>query len=580
MKRITYIKKENVLSVMMLVATLLAISFTQTFAYGFEGNKNIVIADSYTAFAKIATTITEKASVGGSTLLIVSEQTPELGNCDGVTGAVTNGNGMYVVSFESQAKAETAFAILKQQGCSVEYDTAVAATEISKTSMSKQGSGNGDYLSWGASYMHVDGYKTRLKKLQLNHVVVAVVDSGVELSHNFLSSRLVRGYDFCDNDASPADKDGHGTHVAGTIVDCTGGMNNISIMPVRVLDEKGDGTFSDIANGILYAADNGADVINLSLGGPHSTFVDTAVNQAIARGCVVVVAAGNDNEDIDKQKVCPAHIKETITVGGISQDKKVVQFSNFGKYVDCAAPGYQIVSSYINNSFMSLSGTSMAAPHVSAMLAMAISRYGKLSSDEAHELIQRACNPHGSYLKYGNGIVDMANLMGSIKDLDISVQSKVELSDKNSVPKVTISRNGAALFPEKDYTVKYDKSSNIGTKELTIKGEGVYSGEVRKTFEVVPDGSSISKLTAGKGSCTIKWKEQPERTDGYQIRYSKNSSMKSSSTKLIKSNGTTSCKVSKLKSKKKYYFQVRTYKTVDGKKYYSNWSAKKSTKIK
>ena len=125
---------------------------------------------------------------------------------------------------------------------------------------------------------------------------MAVVDSGVDTSHPFLKNKTVGGKDFVDNDNTPNDENSHGTHVAGTIIDCVGSAN-VKIMPVRVLNAKGSGSVSMVSLGIKYAANNNADVINLSLGGRHSAVQDAAVQYAVGKGSTVIIAAGNDNMD-------------------------------------------------------------------------------------------------------------------------------------------------------------------------------------------------------------------------------------------------------------------------------------------
>ena len=128
--------------------------------------------------------------------------------------------------------------------------------------------------------------------------------------------------------------------------------------------------------------------------------------------------------------------------------------------------------------------------------------------------------------------------------------------------------------------ISYSNNTKVGTATVTIEGKILYEGTLKTTFKINPKGTSISKLTATKKGFTAKWKKQATQTTGYQIRYSLKSNMGSSKTKTITSNKTLSKKVTGLKGKKKYYVQVRTYKTVNGKKYYSGWSAKKKVTTK
>ncbi len=157
---------------------------------------------------------------------------------------------------------------------------------------------------------------------------------------------------------------------------------------------------------------------------------------------------------------------------------------------------------------------------------------------------------------------------------------------KTHQPKVTVKdANGKTLEKGKDYSVKYSKDcKNVGQYTVTVKFKGNYDGTKKLTFKIVPKGTSVSKLTAGKKSFTVKWKKQATQTTGYQIRYSTSSNMKNAEKVKVGKNTTTSLKVKNLKGGKTYYVQVRTYKTVkvDGKnvKIYSSWSNAKSVKTK
>ncbi len=227
--------------------------------------------------------------------------------------------------------------------------------------------------SWGVSYIQADQYANYL--VQQNYtgqIVVAVVDTGVDNSHPYLKNKLVPGFDFIDNDLSPyegASGTGHGTHVSGTIIDCMPGLN-VKIMPVRVLGLKGSGSTSVVAAGVYSAAVSGAKVINLSLGGDHSEFLDEAIDYAVSNGVTVCVAAGNESQNTSKH--CPAHISTSgcICVAAIDSSGSPAYFSNYGNAVDVAAPGVSVKSCIPGGKYASWDGTSMATPHVSAVAAM------------------------------------------------------------------------------------------------------------------------------------------------------------------------------------------------------------------
>nr|WP_241154416.1 S8 family peptidase [Staphylospora marina] len=210
-------------------------------------------------------------------------------------------------------------------------------------------------------------------------VLVAVIDTGVQMNHPDLSGKVVAGWDFVYNDGDPSDGNGHGTHVAGIVAASTnngvgiaGMAPNVRILAVRVLDSNGSGTLANVASGIRYAADNGAKVINLSLGGSSgSTTLQDAVNYAWNKGVVVVAAAGNSNTSAPSY---PAYYSNAIAVASTTSSDTRSSFSNYGSWVDVAAPGSDIASTYIGSSYVYLSGTSMAAPHVAGLAGLLASQ--------------------------------------------------------------------------------------------------------------------------------------------------------------------------------------------------------------
>ena len=261
-------------------------------------------------------------------------------------------------------------------------------------------------LSWGVSRLGADTYA---KKTGSSEITVAVVDTGVS-SHSFLSGRVVSGYDYVDNDSDPSDLNSHGTHVSGTIVDCTPGLN-VKIMPVRVLDASGSGYMSTIATGIRYAVDHGAKVINLSLGGGHSSYIDTYTQYALDHGVTVVAAAGNNYSNTSS--FCPAHIMNIIVVAALDESETRAYFSNYGNSVDVAAPGVDIVSCVPGGRYDSYDGTSMATPHVSAIAAMVMINNPGIAPANVEQKIKNCCRDLGSSgwdMYYGYGIPDLSRM--------------------------------------------------------------------------------------------------------------------------------------------------------------------------
>lgn len=204
-------------------------------------------------------------------------------------------------------------------------------------------------------------------------VTAYVIDTGVLATHETFGGRVSGGKDFIDNDDDPTDENGHGTHVAGTIGGSEYGVaKNVKIVPVRVLDADGSGTTEQVVAGIDWVAQNatGPSVANMSLGGTADDALDQAVSGAIANGVTFAVAAGNDGADASGYS--PARVSSAITVAASDKTDKEASFSNYGSSVDLYAPGVNITSSWGtgDTATNTISGTSMATPHVTGAAAL------------------------------------------------------------------------------------------------------------------------------------------------------------------------------------------------------------------
>lgn len=218
-------------------------------------------------------------------------------------------------------------------------------------------------------------------------VVVAVLDTGCDLLHEDLADSFVPGYNFVDNSTTPIDKNGHGTHVAGTIAasDNNRGIVGIApeakIMPLKCLGDNGAGSSRWIASAIRYAADNGADIISMSLGmGSVSNAIESAMKHAKSKGCLIFSAAGNSGNNVDVQ--FPANSSYTISIGAVDKKLHVCNFSCSGETLDFLAPGQDIISCTPNNTYSKTSGTSMATPFASGCAALFLSLKKKKFSKE------------------------------------------------------------------------------------------------------------------------------------------------------------------------------------------------------
>ncbi len=234
-------------------------------------------------------------------------------------------------------------------------------------------------------------------------VTVAVIDTGVTKVNDLKLTKFVKGYDFVNDKISANDDNGHGTHVAGTIAQSTNngyGVAGIAykanIMPLKVLSASGGGTVADIAEAIKFAADNDADVINMSLGGAgESHLLQEAINYAYDKGVVIVAAAGNENRNSASY---PARYPRVISVAATDAAGEKAPYSNYGAGVDIAAPGGSDTAKIIQNTldpetgesiFMGSQGTSMAAPHVAGVAAL-IEASGVTEPEQVLDVLKRS----------------------------------------------------------------------------------------------------------------------------------------------------------------------------------------------
>ena len=218
-------------------------------------------------------------------------------------------------------------------------------------------------------------------------VTVAVIDTGVSKVPDLKLTKFVEGYDFVNNKDDASDDNGHGTHVAGTIAQSTdngygvaGIAYEASIMPLKVLSGSGGGEIADIAEAIKFAADNDADIINMSLGGGgDSNMMKEAIAYAHSKGVTIIAAAGNEGRNAASY---PARYPDVISVSATDAAGEKASYSNFGAGVDIAAPGGsgtsetgRIIQNTVNPAtgetvFVGFQGTSMAAPHVAGVAAL------------------------------------------------------------------------------------------------------------------------------------------------------------------------------------------------------------------
>lgn len=250
-------------------------------------------------------------------------------------------------------------------------------------------------------------------------VVVAVIDTGVDLNHADLAANLVQGLNVISQADPPLDDVGHGTHVAGVIAAMVNNYEGVAgmswynkVMPIKALDHTGAGSTYAVAQGIIWATDHGAKVINMSLGNyMPSEFLHDAIKYAYDRDVILIAASGND-DTVDPGY--PAAYPEVLAVAATNSNQQRASFSNYGDYIDVAAPGESIASTYPDNEYAAMSGTSMASPHVAALAAMIRSANPSLTNAEVMDIIKQTAvdlGTPGYDPYYGYGQIDVVTAL-------------------------------------------------------------------------------------------------------------------------------------------------------------------------
>lgn len=237
--------------------------------------------------------------------------------------------------------------------------------------------------------------------------LLAIVDTGVDHTHPDLAGRVLKGKDFVNNDDDAMDDQGHGTHCAGIAaasfnnkIGIAGVAPNVKVLAVKVLSSSGSGSYEGVANGIIYAADQGAHVISMSLGGPSSSqAMEDAIQYAMSKGSIVVAAMGNDGRET---KSYPAAIPGVIGVGSTDKADLRSNFSNMGTHISISAPGSNILSTLPmkpnpmgKTEYGSLSGTSMACPAAAGLTALIRDQHPELDAAGVRSMLEKSADDLG-----------------------------------------------------------------------------------------------------------------------------------------------------------------------------------------
>lgn len=405
----------------------------------------------------------------------------------------------YLLSYESEEATKLAYDALRE-----DYGDDAVLIDIPVRAQAAE-------YGWGTPYMGMHSEKAAAEAG--GEVTVAVCDTGIRKTHVFFKDRTIVGEynalagsskymgEYSDLDDA-SDDNGHGTMVSGVIAEST--PANVKIMPIKVLDDQGEGYIEDVMNGIKHAAQNGADIINLSLGGPTESDRDFSEYDAKIAGyeALVICASGNECKDMDKAgvNVFPAELDNTVCVGAIDWNDKRRSFSNYGSAVDFAAPGYQIIVAHNSGDRITTTtnGTSFASPYVASAAALIKAGDSSLDKDgivSALEDISLDLGSPGKDREYGNGMPrfaagneiraggDLSKLGGLIMN---DFKSGKEFTGSAVTQDFTLSNYYIALKEGTDYVVSYSNNIDIGEAEMVIKGINDYSGSVTVYFDITP----------------------------------------------------------------------------------------------
>ncbi|HDR3650537.1 S8 family peptidase [Bacillus sp. SM-B1] len=252
-------------------------------------------------------------------------------------------------------------------------------------------------------------------------IVIAIIDTGCEINHPDLKENIISGYNFTEDDNSNPniykDYRGHGTHVAGIIAASDNGKGIVGVAPesklliLKVIDKNGVGSYKNLIKAIEFSMNwkgpnkEKVSIINISLGGslPDKKLY-TTIKKAKKKGIVIIAASGNegDGNENTNEISFPGFYKEVIQVGSITKDKKPSKFSNTNINLDFVAPGENIISTHLNNNYVQLSGTSMAAPYVTGAIALIIKMIGKQETEILPYLVKFYLIVHSQRLGFPN----------------------------------------------------------------------------------------------------------------------------------------------------------------------------------
>jgi len=334
---------------------------------------------------------------------------------------------------------------------------------------------NDQYLSKQLYLDKIKAYEAWQIAHENTEIKIAILDTGIDLTHPDLQGNLLTGKNILDPTKPPQDDNGHGTNVAGILAAVGNNQQGISgilwqakIIPVKVLDQNGNGNANIVAEGIYYALDQEAKIILLSLGDPvYSPVLDRAVKKAEEKGVLIVAATGNEEGEINY----PAALPTVLAVGAVDSWGNYPSYANYGQELDVVAPGTGIYTTKIGGGYSTNIGTSMAAPQVAGLAALIMSKYPDYTPAQVRNLIrystnQSVANKGLSFNQYlGYGLINLERAL--------TIKLPNDIYEENNQPSMAKilpfnKKISAELTDSSDYDWFYLEPPYEGKGELTI----------------------------------------------------------------------------------------------------------------
>ncbi|TFD97069.1 S8 family serine peptidase [Jeotgalibacillus sp. R-1-5s-1] len=389
-------------------------------------------------------------------------------------------------------------------------------------------------------------------------IKIGIIDSGIDTKHFDL--KVTGGASFVDYTTSYHDDNGHGTHVAGIVaalnnsVGYRGIAPNAELYALKVFDADGGGNISGLVHAIQWAIDHELDIINMSLGAQaDSTALRLAIEQASKEGLLLVSAAGNDGTGSGNTVDYPAAYPQTIAVGAVDQQLRLAPFSSTGAAVDLTAPGVLVSSTYFQNQYAKMSGTSMATPYVSAMAALLMEAKPQATATEIRDLLQKNAKDLGASGRdplFGQGLVQsfaFANAqINEVKSIETFTSYKGIAGTSQQLKVTAVYQDGTKKDVSKEAVWTSNNSNIVSVEANTLKYLKAGKTTVTATFSGISKTSTVTvtesnpiititapkELTGQKGQ-RMKIKIQAIRKNGTTITLTPDNSLWTTSNPAI-----------------------------------------------